>query len=129
MKLIEKAVELLKEAENLRIAIDKGNLANNKLLNLIQALQEYEPLYITDTAYDSLCVLDALLRQKESGKSSKTLNEVYEIVATENSYSYKTAAQRAMMMEMLLHENKSDNVFTDCVLKGNEINWRFLQFF
>lgn len=118
---ITKAVELLKEAENLRIAIDKGNLSNNKLINLIQALQEYEPLYITDTAYDSLCVLEALLKQKENNSKSLSINEVYVIVATENSYSYKTAAQRAKMMEMLLHENKDNNVFTDGVLKGNEI--------
>lgn len=118
---ITKAVELLKEAENLRIAIDKGNISNNKLINLIQALQEYEPLYITDTAYDSLCVLDALLNAKESNNVTKNLNEVYEIVATENSYSYKTAAQRAKLMEMLSNVNKDDNVFSEGVLQGNEI--------
>lgn len=116
-----KAYELLNEAENIRISIDKANISNNKIINLIQALQEYEPLYITDTAYDSLCVLNEFLKLKGNTLDTKRLNQVYEIVSKENSYSYKTPAQRAMMMEMLVNENKNKLSFSEGSIQGNEI--------
>lgn len=116
-----KANKLLKEALKIKLALDRDNLSENKFNKLSQELHEYEPLYITDTAYDSLCVLDESLKLKDDPLDPETLNNLYTICAGENSYSYATAATNAKMMEMTANEGKDENQSGDGTLKDNEI--------
>lgn len=116
-----KADELLKEASKIRLLIEKGNLSDSKLAELIQKLKKYDPLYITDTGYDSLQVLDELLKLKKTDSDPEKVTEIYELISRENSYSYQTAAQTAQTMEMLTKESKDRNFFTEGTLQDNEI--------